>query len=759
MVTKNLIPLHHLNLISKLSFNDDLAFAKKYNININDKKLKSLKPMVWGKMFAFFLNLMGQNNECLHRFKIANNKLIKDFRKFVQFNDESDWDIEAFGDPYFKQPITIMKSLQQTYGYNKWAARLKVKLPRTPINLCVLSSDNVKQMVKSMVNPNKYTLKELLGEQYIRDINMIAIEIDNHSFDLTKHENIKLLNAWKEQIANKIKNYDYRGNINFTSNRSVYLVYTFDRPLKIEEAKALQQFLHFRLYNETGLIADKENLSVSKLVHIPLSVHKSAYMESIITPFIWENTLINTEQMLIDSDLYVRQYKWQFNTYWNKEQKDVNTINVMLASKNEIDSANFITHKINPTTVNNVNNYNEINYYKMLNNALTTEDLVSKNLELIFNKDVNGIRQFLNINNPSRNLNFIDTFKIVLQELGNKMHLFFENQTYRKGLRSQIKREKHPSMQLNSIHNQFSEAEIDYVYHHNDFPSGTIIDLVMWIGNFASEDKSYIAARQEVIYFLANVLNITITRNEKKTANKQILQDRLNFNQENYEKTINSLLSLIKKLYAKNRNKNINNCSELEDLTVLTKLLITDMCRFVKEDVALDKNVHEIQFLRTSQFLLEKLKSTNIKNDAKLSRLLNILLLTKVITRIDTYEKIDLNIRQHINDRRKNLPYVFTLTDFNKKVLFKNKVITYKEYVKYRIHALFKQEKTTKPLSKWTQIDKMSFNFSIPRVSMYIPNTNIVKNTIQQNHPFFKDYIVPDDLVFLTKYFFKSRRC
>lgn len=743
MVTTN-VPLNITNIVKEcLKFQTEDDMRKTYKIDFTSKKLKSKNKAVWTKSFLFFLNLLNCKNKYFHKLT-PNISIAKKFRKFIKtwMAEEEDWDIEAYGDPFhlrhsmsFLTINNFMQSVKNKFKCDKRFNNQSNTYINASINEVITTTNFYGQ---------EYT-RELLGDSHIENTNIIALEIDNHSQNFVTKDQLTNLNSWKEQIKDIIKNYTYRGNLNFTSNRSIYLIYSFDKPLTKAMATRLQQYLHFRLFKETGLIADKHNLSLSKLVHIPLTVQKTAYMENIIAPFIWDNFLIDSAKFIKEADDYISKHMKAIRKYWNlKVSSTVNSfnetaydisneniiasdmmINVVTASQELIDRANRInTTNIvyKPRTLAD----NTDNYYKMLNNPITLDTIVSPKLQAFYLRDINRLRVLFNAEGiESQVMTFNQAFQYISRLLGPTLHLFFDNPAYGKCVRSQIKFERKPSMQLNQIYNRFSNTKLDYVYHYNDYPSGSLIDMVMWVGKFASENKSYNQARDEVIHFLAEVLNITIEK--KKPRIDQLDASRLNFDENIYHKHVNELISYVKMLYAANRRKSVEECKELADLTTVANTLFTSIYPWIKQTVSLNKDTFSIQFLRTSEYLLQLLHCTNIKNNNKLSRLLNLLTLTKIINRVEVYEKIDPNIRVKLN-QKKNVPYIFSLTNFDEQVEVNGEIMTRKEYIKIRISQLFKQEKNTKSISRWTNTEKIAYLNSLPTVKKITINDNNKNN-------------------------------
>ena len=106
-----------------------------------------------------------------------------------------------------------------------------------------------------------------------------------------------------------------------------------------------------------------------------------------------------------------------------------------------------------------------------------------------------------------------------------------------------------------------------------------------------------------------------------------------------------------------------------------------------------------------------------------MSRLLNLLTLTKIINRVEVYEKIDPNIRAKLN-QKKNVPYIFSLTNFDEQIEVNREIMTRKEYIKIRISQLFKQEKNTKSISRWTNTEKIAYLNSLPTIKKITINNN-----------------------------------
>ena len=837
---------YEFKYLYNLQFHSDIEMKQIHNITFNDfqdSKVLKEHQMLYIKSFLTFLM---RDNPSLHQKRTI--KLAPDIKKIDRYYNDIKHNCTSSEDNPFKINFTYtqwLKSIAEKYCiYQRYLLadkeiqeQVKLRMPRLLENRYIVMADtNIREhyLMLSLYNGEPKIADIKIDSARITDIKNIynvAIEIDLHDYDLSIPENLIKLEEEKQRIKEIIRKYDLQPTIAYTTNRSIYMQYSFSTSLTIQQAVNIKKFLIFKLYNELQLLADRSNMNPAILHHLKITLHKSYFQSNVVAPFQWQDHPYEVDSLYIYAQMYISAYKKEYDHFWMNKcydaygkstdkaeaakiidtadnlegtsicEKDTgrmlyanefelkeyvvnfdsdrmfddkivinksigtyktldnpieymyhhnfsdeeikeyirsfgklddeeiefefNCIMRSLKAKEKQENNTTITENINMEINKDINenifdikinntlhnqkmlNYNE-NFEKMKEWKLTSTVIESSNIQSILDKDINEIREVLQLDMydlQPKTYTYSQAFKYILQALGNKLHLFFNIDVlshHRKAMLHQIYHEHRPSMSFNIINSKFADCEIEYWYSHNKKPSGSIIDLFMWcLISTCNDDLNYKEALYNTIRFLSRVLNITIKSQLNKT-----------FDNSGYTKKVMKLYNEYKNLYIQNRNKKSIAQKEMDDLKVLIQLLLNKI--YENFNYSNNNNHYQIQHMITTNYLKEKLGWDKSKS----YRMINQLLHAQIFNRISDKDQItDNKLLSHLNAKH-NIPYIFTLINFNEKIVIADNIkITRFEYARNCINCIFEYEKMIKTtINRWNKQHINNFNEFIPQI-------------------------------------------
>lgn len=301
--------------IYNLKFHSDREMKQIHGIDFNnfkDSLILYKHKMLYIKSFLTFLN---RDNPCNHKkrsitLSYKHNRIVHNYTQWLD---------------------TIMKRYGNYQGYLLADKEIKSKcrkmhMPRLLENKYIIMADTSIIDDAIRVGKGEYDIEQIFHDsariEDIENIYNVAIEIDLHDYDLSIPQNIIALEKEKNRIKNIIYDYDLQPTIAYTTNRSVYMQYSFNRSLTAQEAINIKKFLLFRLYNELNLLADKSNMSPAILHHLKITLHKSQYQTNIVAPFKWLDNPYNADILYNYAKVYIYQNKEKYDQFWINQQYD-----------------------------------------------------------------------------------------------------------------------------------------------------------------------------------------------------------------------------------------------------------------------------------------------------------------------------------------------------------------------------------------------------------------------------------------------------
>ena len=404
---------------------------------------------------------------------------------------------------------------------------------------------------------------------------------------------------------------------------------------------------------------------------------------------------------------------------WKDSYKIIRTSYISIPEINIVKSYNRNYKKI--INIKEINEKNEINYFAMLDNLLNDQVIPSKNFKLLYRmsqkykiniltiEDIKEIKQIFNLPERmnKRTLNTKATIQAILRELGNKLHnlcdLNLSLLTNKKSIKHQFYTEHRPSMIFNTnIHNNYAQCTIESFHSFNTKPSGSIIDLITWC--FADSQITYYEARKQAIYFCAAILNINIVNS------KQIKNDVTIF--DNVINKVNKLFEHFITLLNNHRNKKNTSAQDLELLKNLILTKIIDDSNYDSNRKNRANTIHDILYNTQTLITTTYLKNQFGWSKNKSSYLMNTLLCCNLFQQIkDKNDIACVNLKRNL-DPKHNIPFILTLTDFNKTFYINNRksMTNYKYSLLCMKYLFILEESTKKTINNWTAEIKNAFN-------------------------------------------------
>lgn len=308
-----------------------------FNSNFCDFNFRKIASEVYLKAFLGFLER--DNPTYAEKTLYVLSPCCRAYKEYIRLQKENrldEYNYNVFGNPFeygcgFRGR---MKKLAKRY-YSK--LKNKKYIPRLLTNYYTVTSNNKFVTADMQLHADNLTSTipfnvEWNGMEDIQSIYSVSIEVDLHDIDISNQEQIKILEEKKNKIKEIVKRYDLIPTVAYTTNRSIYMQYTFDGCLTVTQAIGLKRFLIFRLFNELGLLADRNNLNPNILQHVKLTVHKSLYQENIVAPFKWQDKMYSTKKFLNYAMKYVDKYHSNYIAFWQSSIDKLNKWKVLYPS-------------------------------------------------------------------------------------------------------------------------------------------------------------------------------------------------------------------------------------------------------------------------------------------------------------------------------------------------------------------------------------------------------------------------------------------
>ena len=197
----------------------------------------------------------------------------------------------------------------------------------------------------------------------------------------------------KLSLSKKLMSTLFPASLTLLTNRSVHAIWTFDKPLTIEQSELVEAYLK-SYFSNIGLYPDKRFFSTNNFHRIVFSRHVDFKhdLTSIVIPCQWNPQLINTDYFINSIEQFCKQNSLKFMNFINAsrlpficmdDNEEYGAYKLYLSVKGKFSLDLNLNSKLDKFVLHLINRWSESNILSFSNNnpLLKIKDLIQQEID------------------------------------------------------------------------------------------------------------------------------------------------------------------------------------------------------------------------------------------------------------------------------------------------------------------------------------------------------------------------------------------